>query len=498
MKERDLTDSLFHGMTRRDYMRQTAAATLAALTGAAPRLVAEDAPKPEPTADSMILLWMAGGMAQTETWDPKTHTPYEPGMESKRVLSTFPSIPTAVDNIRLSQGLEEIAQVMDRATLIRSHRVGDLGFILHSRHQYHWHTGYEPPQSVAVPHMGAWMAKLLGPRSPEMPPFFVIGQNMEIGAESDPLKSFHTAGFLGTEFAPFLITDPRDAIASVQPPAKMAGGRFARRYEQYRKLLEASPAMREGSDYQSEGLLRAMENANRLLQSDASKAFDLTLEPKESYDAYNTGRFGLGCLLARRLVEKGARFVEVTSEYVPFRHWDTHENGHERTVGMKKLIDRPVARLIRDLDERGLLSSTLVVIASEFGRDMMTEGKPGKEVKEQVKQPDVMTSPQHYGMHRHFTEAGSVVLFGGGFKRGFLYGKTADERPCSIVKDPITIDDLHATLYSAMGIAPNAGAVVEKRPVYVTKDGKGKVVRELPALGTFPTTSALDLRARPS
>ncbi len=479
MSERDLIRSLFQGMTRRDYMRQSAAAALAALTGGRPNLLAQDMPQPKATADSMILLWMAGGMAQTETWDPKHYTPYEPGMESKRVLSTFPSIPTAVDGIRLSQGLEEMAKVMDRGTLIRSHRVGDLGFILHSRHQFHWHTGYEPPQSIAVPHMGAWMAKLQGARADDMPPFFVIGQNMEIGAESDPLKSFHTGGFLGTDNGPFLIVDPRDAIASVQPPAKMRGGRFARRYEAYRKLAAESPILREGSDYQRDSLLKAMDNANRLLQSPASKAFDLTLEPTASYDAYDTGRFGLGCLLARRLVENGARFVEVTSEYIPFRHWDTHENGHERAAGMKQEIDRPIARLIRDLEDRGLLSRTVVVIASEFGRDMMTEGKPGKEVKDQVKQPDVMTSPQHYGMHRHFTEAGSVAIFGGGFKRGYLHGATAEERPCSIVKDPVTISDLHATLYTAMGIAPNAGVTVEKRPVYVTKDGKGKVVQDL-------------------
>lgn len=163
----DLVQSLFRGMTRRDYMKQSAAAALAALTAGAPRLFGIDAVQPKTaTADSMILLWMAGGMAQTETWDPKAYTPYEPGLESQRVLSTFPSIPTAVDGIRLSQGMEEIAKVMDRGTLIRSHRVGDLGFILHSRHQFHWHTGYEPPQAVAVPHMGAWMSKLLGPKNP--------------------------------------------------------------------------------------------------------------------------------------------------------------------------------------------------------------------------------------------------------------------------------------------------------------------------------------------
>lgn len=470
--------NLFQNLTRRDYMRQSAAAAIAALTGSAPALLAQT-PRPKATADSVILLWMAGGMAQTETFDPKTYTPYENNLESNRVLSTFPQIPTAVDNIRFSQGLEHLAQVMDRGTLIRSHRVGDLGFILHSRHQYHWHTGYEPPQAVAVPHMGAWVAKLLGPKNPDMPPFLVVGQNMEIGAESDPLKSFHTAGLLGTEWGPFLITDPRDAIASVQPPAKMSGGRFQHRYESFRQLAAASPITREGSSFQRDSLLRSLENANRLLQSPASKAFDLTLEPKDSYDAYNTGRFGLGCLLARRLVEAGTRFVEITSEYIPFRHWDSHENGHERAAAMKAQIDRPVARLIRDLEQRGLLDRTIVILASEFGRDMMTEGKPGRVVQDQVKQPDRMTSPQHYGMHRHFTEAGSVLLFGGGVRRGYLHGQTADERPCSIVKDPVTISDLHATIYGALGIAPDAGVEVEKRPVYVTKDGKGKPVRAL-------------------
>lgn len=486
MKDQDLIRQLFRGISRRDYMRQSAAGALAALTGAAPSLLAQGGPKrlespatPKPRADSIILLWMAGGMAQTETFDPKEYTAYEDGLESKRVLSTFPSIPTVVDGIRLSQGLEEIAKVMDRGTLIRSHRVGDLGFILHSRHQFHWHTGYEPPQAIAVPHMGAWVAKLLGPRNPEMPPFLVVGQNMEIGAESDPLKSFHTAGILGSDAGPFLITDPRDAVASVKAPANMSSERFAQRYERYRELATASPIMREGSSHQREGLMRAMENANRLLRSPSAKAFDLTLEPKDSFDAYNTGRFGLGCLLARRLVEGGARFVEVTSEYIPFRHWDTHENGHERAKAMKASIDRPVARLVRDLEARGLLDRTIVIIASEFGRDMMTEGKPGAEVKDQVKQPDLMTSMQHYGMHRHFTEAGSVMLFGGGFPKGHLHGQTADERPCSIVKDPVTISDLHATLFTALGIAPDAGVEVEKRPVYVTKDGKGKAVTTL-------------------
>ena len=183
--------------------------------------------------------------------------------------------------------------------------------------------------------------------------------------------------------------------------------------------------------------------------------------------------------MARRLTESGARFIEVTTEYIPFRHWDTHENGHQRTIKMKEDVDAPVSQLILDLEERGLLDRTIVVIASEFGRDMMVEGKPGLTVKDQVKQPDVMTEPKHYGMHRHFTEACSVLIFGGGFKKGFLYGRTADERPCKIVENPVTIADLHATLYYALGIPPDLAYIVEQRPVYVSKDGKGKPIMEL-------------------
>jgi hypothetical protein len=464
-------------ITRRDLLRVPASAALAALAGAAPKRLS--AAKIEPTADTLIVLWMAGGMAQTETFDPKRYTPYETGLESNRVLSTFPSIDTAVDNIKISQGLEKIARVMDRATLIRSYQAGDLGFILHSRHQFQWHTGYAPPQTVAVPHIGSVISRTLGPKNPDMPAFLDIGQNMEIGSESDGLKAFHTAGFLGAEYGPFLIPYPEDAAASVRPPSGMSVERFNRRREIYRKMVESSPVARYGSEYQRESLLRSVDAADRLLSSGSAKAFDLSLEPRKSYDVYNTGRFGLGCLLARRLTETGARFIEVTSEYIPFKNWDTHENGHTRAVDMKQQIDAPVAQLVLDLEERGLLDRTLVVLASEFGRDMMLEGKPGKPVKDQVIVPESISLPKHYGMHRHFTDAGSVMIFGGGFRRGFLYGRTADERPCKTVENPVSIENLHATLYRAMGIPPDLAYEVEKRPVHVTRDGKGKAIHEL-------------------
>ena len=490
--------------TRRDFLKTAFAATFGALAARAPRLFAEGVlEKIAPTADTMIVLWMGGGMAHTETFDPKRYAPFEKGMDPKGVLSTFPSIPTAVDGVRFSEGLEKIAAVMDRGTLIRSAMAEDLGFILHSRHQFNWHTGYVPPQSVAAPHLGAFIARALGPRDPAVPAFINIGQRFDLG-EAEELKAFTTAGFLGSEYGPFNVPFPHDAARAVQPPAGMTPGRFESRDKFYRRLLDASPIGQHGSADQRDSFLRAMDNAHRLLSSPAAKAFDLSLEPKESlakyvpagfdpakidgtkqddegdYEANTIGRFGLGCLLARRLAEVGARFIEVTTEYIPFLNWDTHENGHARLVSMKKMIDAPVAQLILDLEARGLLDRTLVVLASEFSRDMMIEGREGSKVREQVRVPERIEAPIHYGMHRHFTEAGSVLLFGGGMKRGHVHGATADERPCKTVRDPVTITDLHATLYRAMGISPKLGYTVEERPFYVTKDGLGK-----PVLGLF-------------
>jgi hypothetical protein len=465
--------------SRRDFLKTASAATLSAIAAGYPRqLLAESEEKIKPTADTVIVLWMAGGMAHTETFDPKRYTPFEAGLAPNKVLSTFPSIDTAVDNIKLSQGLENIAKVMDRATLIRTYTAGDLGFILHSRHQFQWHTGYAPPQTVAAPHIGSVIARTLGPVNPAVPAFIDIGQRFDLG-EGEELKAFHTAGFLGSEHGPFIIANPEQAVESVRPPAGMSPSRFENRDKFYRQIVSRSPIGQHGSDYQQQSLLRSLDNAHRLLSSPASKAFDLSLEPKASYDKYNTGRFGLGCLLARRLTEVGARFIEVTSEYIPFQNWDTHENGHTRLVDLKKSIDAPIAQLVLDLEQRGLLNRTLIVLASEFSRDMMLEGKPDNTVKDQVTVPEVINDAKYYGMHRHFTDAGSVLMFGGGLKKGYLHGKTADERPCKTIEKRVVIEDLHASILRAVGISPKLSYEIEKRPFYTTRDGLGKPILDL-------------------
>src|SRR5436305_3841151 len=226
-------------VSRRGFLGATGAATLAALTGRAPLLQAATE-KLNATADTVILLWMAGGMAQTETFDPKRYTEYQSGIKSNDVLSTFKPIDTAVDNIKFSEGLERIGRVMDRGTLIRSYRGGDLGFILHSRHQYQWHTGYAPPQTVAAPHIGAVIARTLGQKNPAVPAFIDIGQRLDLG-EGEELKAFHTAGFLGSEHGPFFIPNPEQAVESVRPPAGMSPERFENRDKFYRRLVEQSP-----------------------------------------------------------------------------------------------------------------------------------------------------------------------------------------------------------------------------------------------------------------
>lgn len=468
--------------SRRDFLRKMGAASLTAAGATIPLTSFLSSclgtPAIPSSADTVILLWMAGGMAHTETFDPKTYAPYEKGIESKNVLSTFPKVPTVVDGLYFSKGLQSIGSVMDKGTIIRSYRSGDLGFILHTRHQYHWHTCYKPPQTVQAPHIGAWIAKEKGALNSVIPPFIAMGQRFTVG-EAEELKAFHSAGFLGSEYGPFLIPDPSTGMESVQPPKGMSLKRFEARYKLYQQLVNKSEVMSGGSDYQKESLMRSMEQSYRLLKSPEARVFDLTQEPKERYDIYNTGRFGLGCLLAKRLAMNGGRFISVSTEYEPFLGWDTHENGHLRAQKMKELIDRPIAQLIKDLDQTGHLDRTLIILASEFSRDAILEGRPGEKVKDQVNQPDVIEDEKFYGMHRHFTDGSSILMWGGGIKKGLVYGKTADERPCSSIENTVVIDQVHQSIYHALGMHPETHYTIEGRPFYTTPDGQGKPIMDL-------------------
>ena len=238
---------------RREFLKKTSAASLAALAAGSPLSMLSSCSKDKikSKADTIILLWMAGGMAHTDTFDPKRYTPFEKGMEANSVLSTFKSLPTALDGVQFSEGLQSIGSVMNLGTIIRSYVAADLGHILHSRHQYHWHTCYEPPQTVSAPHIGAWISKELGPKNPVIPAFIDIGQRFTVG-EAEELKAFHTAGFLGNEYGPFFIPDPSTGLESVKPPVGMSYQRFEKRNQLYRDLISKSPIGEFGSGYQKE------------------------------------------------------------------------------------------------------------------------------------------------------------------------------------------------------------------------------------------------------
>ena len=424
-----------------------------------------------PTADTLILLWMSGGMAHTETFDPKTYAPFEVGMDPKKLICTFPAIPTSVDGIQFTQGLEHVAQVMEKGTLIRSFQATHLRPFSHSRATYHWHTGYLPPISVDAPAIGAVIARILGPRksAPNIP------ANIDIGIEYEPERMQHrTSGFLGPAYHPFVVQDPYKANQNLLP--RVGEERLKRRQASYLEFLKHSPLAQQAYAGQTDALVESMEAAYRFLHSPASVAFDYTQEPEQVIKTYDTGRFGLGCLLARRLTEAGARFILVRQgdvNGIVNNTFDSHGDGHAVYQNRKKEIDVPIAQLVKELENRGLLSRTLIVVASEFSRRVGVAGN------EDDPPEGTIEDTNKYGLHSHFTKAGSVLLFGGGIRKGHLYGKTNDVYPCEMVEKPVAIEDLHATIYRAMGISAKHHFMIEQRPFYVTKDGNGKPIEEL-------------------
>jgi len=476
-------------LDRRAFLRLAGLGTGALLTGGVTlnsSLAAAPEARPKATADSVIFIYMGGGQSPTETWDPKRYTPFEKGMKSTDVHATFPSIPTSADGVRISKYLEKTAKVMHHAAVVRSFQPGFLGVPIHVRHIYHLHTCYTPPQTVAAPTIGSIVARTLGPRHPDVPAFVDIGQRLDAPMLTAEVAAAHSPGFLGSAYGPFAIPDPATAALAVRPPAGMSRERFEDRFRRLEALQEKHAAAQDEPRHRDE-LREAIDGARRLLHSPAAEALNLSRESKSSAAPYGTGRFGQGCLLARRLVESGVRFVEVAYEYEQFKSWDTHEDGHRRYAAMKKEIDAPLAQLIRDLEERKLLSRTLVVVASEFGRSMLVEGisnDPDPQRREYLERtsapiPNVLSSEKNYGLHRHFSGAGSVVLFGGGIRGGVRYGATSDEPPFDIVDKPVSMANLHATIYHALGIPANLSYEVEGRPFFVTPDGKGKPVADL-------------------
>jgi hypothetical protein len=281
-----------------------------------------------------------------------------------------------------------------------------------------------------------------------------------------------------------MIPQPSEGMATLNAVAGMKMDRLDRRQRYLETITGLSTAdLREAnktSDY-----MKVMEDARAMMDSPVKKAFEFMKDEKpETIKAYDVGhRFGFGCLLARRLIEIGARFIEVEYQYAAFRGFDMHESGKPRMEQMKAQVDRPIGTLIKELKERGLLDRTLVVVATEFGRTIANQPAAGSEPDGFAEKSDGSTltidSEKMYGFHGHFSSCNSMLFFGGGVKKGFAYGKTADHHPMHAIENPVNLSDVHATIYKTVGIPANHHYVTEGRPFYVTNNGKGKAIEAM-------------------
>lgn len=457
-----------------------------------------DPDAPRATADACIYIYLPGGVAQSDTWDPKQFTPYRKGMKGSELLGTCEPIATAADGVRIGAGLDRVASVMDKGCILRSLASDVMFGAVHLRAQYRLMTGYIHPAGFKAPSMGALVGRALGRRHPLVPEYISIGRDIDTGdTEKQFIAEYLGPGFLGPSCAPFMIPDPGAGLATLNAAPGMTGERLDRRQALMRNLNRLADRSLIDSPT-ADALRKMMDDARAMMDSPVKGAFDLSGEPAAVLEGYrprigagevmdngyyNGERFGKGLLLARRLVEAGARFVQVEYQYGPFKGFDMHENGAARMTEMKKQIDGPIAQLITDLHQRGLLDRTLVVIGTEFGRTIASRPAAGQEPEGSAESHNgenlVIDSEAMYGFHGHFSSCSTMLFFGGGFKRGVAYGKTADRHPMVAVEDPVKLIDAHATIYTALGIGPKAANVTEGRPVYVTKDGKGRGVAGL-------------------
>lgn len=371
-----------------------------------------------------ILLWMAGGPSQFETFDPKPDHPN--GANTK-------TIETAVPGVRIAEGWEKTAEIMRELALVRSmtNREGN-----HQRASYQLHTGYLPTSTLKHPNFGCNVAHELGDPRFDLPHMVSIG-GPTLGA-----------GFLGVSYEPFAVLNPNQPPANVRPMVNPA--RFGRRLGLLEALEEAGFGSMGGRGRVDDHQALYRQTAGMVL-SPRMSAFDLNQEDARLRDQYGRTTFGQGCLLARRLIEQGVTFVEVRSN-----GWDTHQNNHERVKTLAGTVDPAMAALINDLKARGLLETTLVIWMGEFGRTPRVNPTGGRD---------------------HFPRVFSVALAGGGIRGGQVIGSSSPDGT-SVQDRPVGVNDLLRTFCKTLGIdASKENMSAVGRPIKIV-DG-GKPVEEL-------------------
>lgn len=407
-------------INRRTFM-QSSAAAMAATT------------LPKGKADACIFLWLGGGAAQTDTFDPKRR-----GDGKKVAGSAYDSIDTAIRGVKLSEHMPKTAPLLDRCVVMRS--------ITHSIVSEHAaaanlvHTGRMPSGTLQYPSIGSVVAHQLAAKTEEVPSYVVMGYP---NITRDP-------GFLGAKYGYVYLTQVDIGPNGLVRSPDVDGPRQDRR----ETLLAA---MRDGQQkrYPGDPVVQAQADVSRqafrLAGPRFMNVFDLNRESSTLRQAYGS-EFGQRCLLARRLVQSGVRFVEVSYNlnFLNGSGWDTHNEGQVKQHLLIQDLDKSFATLLQDLEKNKMLDSTLVVIATEFGRPPEFDSGGGRG---------------------HQSEAYSMLLAGGGLKTGQAIGAT-DELGKKVVERPVTVPDFHATIHCALGIDPHKNLYAGDRPVPITDQGK--------------------------
>ncbi len=411
---------------RRDFLRTVGSTALASGAVSWIDAISLSADQLRARGKACILLWMAGGPSQFETFSPKPG--HANGGETK-------AIATAVPGIHIAENLPHVAKVTDKLAIIRSVTSKEGS---HPRASFLMHHGYLPMGGVKFPTLGSNVIHQIGNRQSELPGFVRVGARARNAGDG---------GFLGVEFDPLVLSNPQRPPENTQPTTSRA--RYNRRINLLQKIETDFGAV-EGANIVADHRKLVERSADMILSSQMS-AFAIEEESTQIREAYGETQFGAGCLLARRLIESGVTFVEVVSG-----GWDTHQDNFERHRDLTGQIDRPMARLISELKERGLLDNTLVIWMGEFGRTPRVNARGGRD---------------------HYPKAFNVALAGGGIRGGQVIGAT-NASGTQVSDQPVEVNDLFRSVYHALAIDPDEENMsLVGRPIKLV-DG-GTVVQEL-------------------
>lgn len=422
-------------INRRRFLETTAAAGAAGSLLGAPSLCASesDAPLLASSAEHCIMLWLGGGAAQIDTFDPKRQSTgrKDPG-------SAYGSIPCAIDGEQVSEHLSQTAPLLDRAALVRTLHHDEIDE--HAAASYRLHVGRPTSGTVVYPSLGSVVAHEKEAISEAVPSYVLMGH-------PTPGRS---PGFLGPNYGFVYLTDTQSGPKGLIRPQRVAEDRYRRRMqllETARKEFVAGHA----DDRLISEYVQAAEKGLRLAGPEFLSAFELEREPADLRESYGD-EFGQRCLLARRLVERGTRFIEVSFNmgFVNGTGWDTHNQGQQKQHLLIQGLDRALSTLLVDLEAKNLLEKTLIVVSTEFGRPAQFDGGGGRG---------------------HHADAFTCVLAGGGLRSGQTIGRT-NELAMKAEGRRVSVPDWFATIYAALGIDYTANLYFGERPVPLTDRGQ--------------------------